>query len=411
MIFSLLESIAKKIVAKHKPIFILVVGDYRSDCAYSAINSVVDNKTPFMHIPQSKDDKRALVYGLLGRVYKDERKDMSVLVSGLKLLFSGADYPKTIVANLKLSLAGSSDYVLQYGKPKILAITHTEFESQDEQLLKLIEKMSKDDVLILNADRAESNKYMGKEPYTLTIGLNENAILRAKDASLSQDDMKRVSGIAFKIEYQGNTVPVKLNGVLGASHMWAALIGAGCGLVYKMNLMDVAKELNGYDGPAGNLKLIPGIKKTMLLDDTEDATQYTCLQALKSFSNISTPDKSEKFAVIGDIVDLGARSEEGHREIGKAVVDAKVDYLIVVGERARDVLRGARDAGLPEDRGYQFARASEAGKFLQNRLEEGDAVMVTGGKEMKMEKIVLEVMEKPLDAKMLLVRQESLRIK
>ncbi len=107
------------------------------------------------------------------------------------------------------------------------------------------------------------------------------------------------------------------------------------------------------------------------------------------------------------MLELGRETESGHREVGQAVVKAGVDKLIVVGERARDIARGAQDTGMEREDIFEFKNADEAKVFVQNRLQAGDLALVKGSQGLRMEKIVKEVMAEPLRAKELLVRQDE----
>ena len=53
--------------------------------------------------------------------------------------------------------------------------------------------------------------------------------------------------------------------------------------------------------------------------------------------------------LLGDMLELGSYSEEGHRLIGKIAAKNKINKLIAVGERSRDTARGAKQAGFKED--------------------------------------------------------------
>ena len=59
------------------------------------------------------------------------------------------------------------------------------------------------------------------------------------------------------------------------------------------------------------------------------------------------------------------------------------------------------------DRVVSFSDSNEAGKFLQEIMTKGDAVLIKGSQSMRMEKVVKEVMAEPLRAADLLVRQEA----
>jgi UDP-N-acetylmuramoyl-tripeptide--D-alanyl-D-alanine ligase len=105
------------------------------------------------------------------------------------------------------------------------------------------------------------------------------------------------------------------------------------------------------------------------------------------------------------MLELGDYTEKAHLEVGRKVAELGVDYLITVGEHSRQTANAAKGAGMSEDRVFVFDKAEEAGNFLQDRIEQGDLILVKGSQGMRMEKIVKELMAEPLKAPELLCRQ------
>jgi len=162
-----------------------------------------------------------------------------------------------------------------------------------------------------------------------------------------------------------------------------------------------------FDSPNGRMNLIDGIKHTLIIDDTYNSSPISVMSALDIVSKIPIAKGARRFAVLGDMLELGKYSEEGHREVGRYAAKARVDKLITVGERARDIARSAEEAGMARDNIFEYTDVAEAGRFIQQRIEQGDLILVKGSQGMRLEKIVKEIMAEPLRAKELLVRQEE----
>ncbi len=62
---------------------------------------------------------------------------------------------------------------------------------------------------------------------------------------------------------------------------------------------------------------------------------------------------------------------------------------------------------MEEDKVAFFATGSEAGRFLQDKIKEGDMVLVKGSQSIRLERLVKEIMAEPLQASNLLCRQEE----
>jgi UDP-N-acetylmuramyl pentapeptide synthase len=168
--------------------------------------------------------------------------------------------------------------------------------------------------------------------------------------------------------------------------------------------VEIADALMKYEPAPGRMRLLPGIKRSFLIDDTYNSAPRSVKAALDLLDELprnSLDDK--KFAVLGDMLELGEGSEAAHREIG-AYAEKAADVLVFVGERMVEAERAAREAGAGDDRVFHFARAEEAGRFVQERMKQGDAILVKGSRGMEMERTVKELLAVPMLAKKLLVK-------
>ena len=68
--------------------------------------------------------------------------------------------------------------------------------------------------------------------------------------------------------------------------------------------------------------------------------------------------------------------------------EAGVDVLVVVGELAKLIARGAIDAGMPISCVSEFEESTLAARELPQMLRERDVVLVKGSRAMKMERVV-----------------------
>jgi UDP-N-acetylmuramoyl-tripeptide--D-alanyl-D-alanine ligase len=78
-----------------------------------------------------------------------------------------------------------------------------------------------------------------------------------------------------------------------------------------------------------------------------------------------------------------------------------------VGERAKIIAEEAKIKGLADDKIVKFSASVEAGKFLQEKIEAGDLILIKGSQGVRMEKITKELMADPLDADKLVCRQDE----
>ena len=155
------------------------------------------------------------------------------------------------------------------------------------------------------------------------------------------------------------------------------------------------------------MNLLAGLNHTFIIDDTYNSSPEACVAALNVLGNIRISEDGKKYVVLGDMMEIGDYTEEGHKLVGRKIAELKLDYLIVVGERAKFIAQGAKENGLLEVQIFNFENTKEASDFLLGKLNNGDVILVKGSQFMRMEKIVKILMAEPERSKELLVRQGS----
>ncbi len=334
------------------------------------------------------------------------------------LVVKDKNYPKIIILELGVDHPGDMRYLTRLAKPQVGVVTtvshsHLEFFGSLEKIKKekqgLVEALPSKGLAVLSAD-SETVKSMAEasRAKVLTYGLSAEADLRAVDIRYNFEKGEGfLPGLSFKLEYSGSSVPVFLREAISDKAVLATLSAAAVATHFDYNLVETAAALEHFNLPKGRMRVLRGIKNSSIIDDTYNASPDSCLAVLEVMQKAQLKDGAEKIAIIGDMLELGSYTEEGHILVGKKAVEAGISQLILVGGRAKHIAEGAQEAGMNEDNIFYFSYAEEAGKFAQQRINQNDLVLIKGSQGARMEKAVLEIMAEPQRAEELLVRQGS----
>ena len=93
-----------------------------------------------------------------------------------------------------------------------------------------------------------------------------------------------------------------------------------------------------------------------------------------------------RVAVVGDMKELGVGSEQFHRAVGGCFARSGADRLIAIGDLARFMAEGAKEAGL-EQADY-FPSLDNAKNALLREVRAGTTILVKASRSMAFEKIV-----------------------
>jgi len=417
-----LRGLSKKIIRKYHPDVVGITGSVGKTSSKEAIYLVLASRFSVRRNYKNYNNEIGLPLAVIGIEQSPGRSLLGWLkifgkAIGL-LLKRDKNYPEILVLEMGADKPGDIKYLTDIAPCKVGVLTfishaHTEFFKTLKKIAQekrvIISHLPEDGFAILNADCPLVLENRDKtKAEVITYGFENTAQLKASDVNMITDEKTgRLLGLNFKVSYKGNIVPVFLPGAITNTLISSALSGMAVGIALGVNLVEAAQALRNLSPLAGHMRLIDGIKNTMIIDDTYNSSPEAVKAALQTLSLIAVKTGSERFAVLGDMLELGAETENTHREIGLRVAELGINYLITVGEASKHTAHAAIEAGMDEHRVAMFADSVAAGRFLQDKLEDGDVVLVKGSQGVRMEKIVKEVMAEPLQAVELLVRQSG----
>ena len=417
-VVSIMTLLAKAALVKFKPKIVAIGGSVGKTSTKDAIFTVLGGGVKARKSEKSYNSDVGVPLAVFGL----ENAWMNPLVwarnffLALKVLMSDEPFPKVLVLEIGADRPGDIKKIMRWLKPDISVITrfgdlpvHVEFFKDKNELIEedgmIARALPKKGLLVANSDDTDSVSMKEKtEARFATYGFDKNSTIVASNSQILYDDAGFPTGMTYKIEYEGKSMPVRLFGSLGNVSVYASLPALLVGRELGVNIVQGIEALSNHTPPPGRLRILKGVKNSVVIDDTYNSSPIAAEEALRALKELAAPGK--KIALLGDMLELGKKSEEAHKAIGERA-GVSCDILVTVGMRARKIAEGALNAGLSEKNIFQFEDSRKAGKFTEEIMHEGDAVLVKGSQSMRMERAVEEIMAEPERKTELLVRQDE----
>lgn len=414
-----LKIFSRLILKKYQPVIIGITGSIGKTSAKEAIYEVLKDKLKVRTTFKNYNNEIGLPLTIIG-IESPGRNLFGWLKVFLKaislLLIKDENYPHVLVLEMGVDRPGDMDYLTNIAPVNVGIVTavsysHLEYFGSVINIKKekqvLIEKIDSKGLAILNYDN-EYTREMAcvSKARILTYGLNEGANLQAQDIVYNfTKEGYDLSGINFKLNYNGSIVPVNMKNVMAETALYAALAAAAVAIYFDFNLIEVSRALSNFSLPKGRMNLLPGVKHTFIIDDTYNSSPEASLAGIETLRKVKIDNSADKYAVMGEMLEIGSYTEEGHRLVGQKIAKSDIKYLIAVGEKSRHYINGAKEEGMNEDFMFFFDRPEEAANFIKDRIKAGDVLLIKGSQGARMEKVVKELMAEPERAEELIVRQ------
>ncbi len=214
------------------------------------------------------------------------------------------------------------------------------------------------------------------------FGLGPDADVRAVDVQLDGSGRPAFSLLAGDHDPVEVTLPLH-----GAHHVSNALAAAAVALELGATPGEVAAALaTAVPRSRWRMEVVERADGVTVVNDAYNANPDSVRAALAALTAMAGERRS--WAVLGEMLELGAASTAEHEQVGRLARRAGVARLVVVGEGARAVHSGALAEGAVDGEGsIVVADVPAALELLTHAVQPGDVVLVKASRSSGLEKV------------------------
>ena len=261
-----------------------------------------------------------------------------------------------------------------------IGVAHIEFMGSRDAIARekgsLVEAVGKDGTVVLNADDPYTSGIASRTRARVVLAGIENGSIRATDLRQSS------SGCEFTILEGAHRCRAQLP-VPGVHMVRNAMLAVATGRIFGLSLEECAAGLASTPLTKARLQ-IKEIKGIQFIDDSYNANPDSMKAALRTLVELDADGR--RFAILGQMSELGEESERGHREVGECAAELGVDLLVAVGPIGAGIVRAAEAAGLK--RTFSVETPEKAAELIGTMVSPGDLILVKGSRSARMERVL-----------------------
>jgi len=325
----------------------------------------------------------------------------------LALLELGASH-RAAVVELAMRGRGQIAYLAEMVRPQVgvvtnIGLSHLELlgsrEAIAETKAELVEALPADGAAVLNGD----DEFLGylkarSQARVISFGRSESADVRAEQIEVGEK-----GEVTLRLRGWWGEEEVRLRAA-GRHHALNAAAAAAAAMAAGAEREWLAKGLAAFEAADLRGQIVEAPGGYTVIADCYNAAPDSMRVALELL--VDLPGR-RKWAVLGDMKELGPLSADWHRDIGRLVAEMPIAFLVTVGELGRFIAGGARargerataegrpcegNAGGRELGVWEAADNPGAAQLVAAGIGAGDVVLVKGSRVMKMEEVVASLL-------------------
>jgi UDP-N-acetylmuramoyl-tripeptide--D-alanyl-D-alanine ligase len=158
-----------------------------------------------------------------------------------------------------------------------------------------------------------------------------------------------------------------------------------------MPVEQIAESLASVEPPPQRGDVLHFAEGLTVINDSYNSNPSALLSMIETMVDGSTGAK-RRIVVAGEMLELGENEKAIHAETGTKIAGRGVDMLIGVRHLARELVDGAREAGMKK---AEFVEDSDAAAHrVAAIVQAGDVILVKGSRGVKTEKVVEALLDR-----------------
>ena len=230
--------------------------------------------------------------------------------------------------------------------------------------------IQKNGTILLNRDDKFFNflksKAKSKRLKIVTFGISQKSDIHP--LSLIKNNRKRI----LKIKIKSKILNIELKDI----NIYNVLSSLALLLTLNLNINKIIncyKDISPSNGRGRIFNIKRYKKKFKLIDESYNANPLSVKNAIENFNSIKK-DKFKKYLLLGDMLELGAKSKILHRDLSKVINNSDIDKVFVKGKETLTTYMNIKK----EKRGNIFQREEDVDFTLNNIIANNDYLMIKG---------------------------------
>ncbi len=298
--------------------------------------------------------------------------------------------PDVAVVELGMNHAGEIHTLVGIAEPdvrvwtnvaEVPAASFASIEGIADAKAEILDGAGARDHLVVNADDALAMARIGGFPGGVTtFGVGVEADVRATDVEDRGIDGMRA---AVRTPAGSSRFGTRL---IGAGQVANVLAAIAVALRFQVPLAEMVRAAAAFTPPPRRGEVVRLSGGVTVVDDSYNSSPAALERALRALGR--DRGHRRRIAVLGEMLELGARAPALHRACGRLAVEAGFDVLVAVGGPAAGALaEGALAAGLGAGRVMTCGGSEEAATLAAKLVRAGDLVLVKGSRGVRTDRV------------------------
>jgi len=361
---------------------------------------------------------KAKVIGITGNIGKTTIREMlnSVLSGFFKTFTTYKNYNSQIglpsiicntpidteilILELGMSYKGEMNILSDIAKPDIVLITKIApahignfkdiYEVVDAKA-EIFNGMNKQGVVILDKKGDYYEELVEKakqQKINNIIDINDNNIYI--DNIIFNEDLTT----SFDAVINNNKIKCKINGIVKHNPFNCLFVFAISNYL-KLDLNKVSQQFEKFkivNGRGDFQKINFKSKNITIINDCYNSSPEALKSSINTFGelkNILNKNKSNNrlIAIIGDMLELGNKSYDYHKEIADCLIDNKIENVISIGKESKTIFDSIENKKLII-KNYYFENVDVFLKDIDNFINDNDYILLKASRGMNFDKII-----------------------
>lgn len=335
-----------------------------------------------------KTTTKDLVSKILGQQYKTlaTEGNLNNLIGVPKMLFKLDSKHTAAVIEMGMNDFGEIRRLSEIAEPTVGLITnigyaHIEKLKSLEGIAKakgeLFEVLPPGTIALVNQD----DPYISHLPtraYKISYGIEKPADVTCTKSDLTDE------GIEFEIRHLGKDYSFT-SSLFGLGNLKNLVAAVAVGFALGIDPKKIQTGIDQFAGREMRMEILHLRQNISVLNDCYNANPTSTQMAIETLALLKKDQPG--LAILGEMLEMGDFSVEGHRRVGKAVAQNRIGYLMAIGTHATEIIKGATDEGMKPENCLAFQNQDEIKEILFDWAKKSKIILIKGSRGAKMEKV------------------------